>query len=90
MLKKELFTYSQQQNKWYRQMYVLTHFEATFYVLVVPNLLTHKNITINYYMKVNTFGGTLYFAVECTSINYAQIYQFPLTHNKIKTASEFA
>ena len=31
MLKKELFTYSQQQNKWYRQKYVLTHFEATFY-----------------------------------------------------------
>ena len=36
------------------------------FILAVANLLAHNNITISYYGQVNTFGGTIYFAVDRT------------------------
>ena len=45
--------FHQQQNKWYTQMYLLAHLEDTLY-FTVANLLAHNNITISYYMQVNS------------------------------------
>ena len=65
------------------QRCLLDNIEAMFYLAVV-NLLAHNNIAIIYYVQensqrlkskvaskqVNTFGGTIYFAVDGTYMKY--------------------
>ena len=46
--------YHQQQNKWYPQMFLLAHFEDIHSILAVANLLAHNNITVIYYMQLNS------------------------------------
>ena len=65
-------------------MCLRAHFESTYVILSVANLLAHNNITISYYMQVNSLRlnlsvaskwarkhlwGTIYFAVVGTSKN---------------------
>ena len=45
---------NQQQNKWYPESCLLPHFEASLYILAVPNLLAHKNLWLCYYGQVNS------------------------------------
>ena len=57
LLSKGDFMYHQQQNKCYpSQRFLLAHFGISklHSILVVPNLLAHNNITISYYVQVNT------------------------------------
>ena len=47
--------YHHQQNKWYRQRYLLAHFEAEAIlhsILAEANLLVHKNLWLCYYAQV--------------------------------------
>ena len=46
--------YHQQQNKWYpKGFYLLISIHT---ILAVANLLAHNNITISYYVQVNSLG----------------------------------
>ena len=48
-----LYMYNQQQNKWYPQRCLLAHFKATLY-FNVANVLAHNNVSICYYVQVNS------------------------------------
>ena len=45
--------YHQQQNKWYPKCVYLPIAKLHF-ILEVPDLLAHNNITISYYVQVNS------------------------------------
>ena len=84
------YVYHQQQNKCYRKGVYLP-ISKLHSILGVENILAHNNITISYYVliskvasdksnlrngQVNTFGGSIYFAVIGTWATFSDFFFF--------------